>query len=218
MEPQEVAKQLRKPEGENGIKVGKGMNQTNAFIYKLTLDNLDIKDNSKVLELGFGNGFYAQKVLDKANKVEYHGLDFSETMFNEASILNKSLIEKKLVHLNLGDISLIPYPDNFFDVVFTINTLYFWEDPLHNLNEIKRVLKKDGLVCISIRPKDSLEKLPFSKFGFKFYTIENVIELYNTVNLKFLKYDKKADPKVEISYRSNNIDTESACVIARRQD
>lgn len=216
MEPEEVAKQLRKPEGENGIKVAKGMNQSNAFLYKLTLENLKINDNDNILELGFGNGFFIKDVLEKAKNITYHGIDFSEDMFNEASIINKFFIENNKVKLNLANISSIPYPNDFFDVIFTINTLYFWDNPLDSLLEIKRVLKKDGVICISIRPREIIEKLPFSKHGFTLYSVNDVIGLYKDAKLEFLKYDQKVEPKVEISYRSNDIQTESVCILAKK--
>lgn len=216
MEPDEVAKQLRKPEGENGIKVAKGMNQSNAFLYNLTLENLSIKDNNQILELGFGNGFFIKDVLKKAKNITYHGIDFSEDMFNEASLMNQNFIEDNKAKLNLANISSIPYPNDYFDIIFTINTLYFWEKPLENLLEIKRVLKKDGIICISIRPKEIIEKLPFSKYGFTLYSIDDVIQLYKDADLKFLNYDQKIEPKIEISYRSNDIQTESVCILAKK--
>lgn len=216
MEPEEVAKQLRKPEGENGIKVAKGMNQSNAFLYNITLENLSIKDNDHILELGFGNGFFIKNVLEKAKNITYHGIDFSKDMFNEASIINKDFIENNKAKLNLANISSIPYPNDFFDIVFTINTLYFWEKPLDNLLEIKRVLKKDGIICISIRPKEIIEKLQFSKYGFTLYSVDDVIKLYKDAELEFINYDQKIEPKVEISYRSNNIQTESVCILAKK--
>ncbi|MFN4151243.1 MAG: class I SAM-dependent methyltransferase [Candidatus Sericytochromatia bacterium] len=212
MEPEEVAKQLRKPEGENGIKVAKGMNQSNAFLYSLTLKNLPIKESDHVLELGFGNGFFIKDVLSKSKNIIYHGIDFSEDMFNEASIINKDFIDNNEVKLNLANISSIPYPNDYFDIIFTINTLYFWDKPLDTLLEIKRVLKKDGIICISIRPKEFIEKLAFSKYGFNLYSVDDVINLYKDAKLDFFKYDQKVEPKVEISYRSNDIQTESVCI------
>jgi ubiquinone/menaquinone biosynthesis C-methylase UbiE len=216
MEPEEVAKQLRKPEGENGIKVAKGMNQSNAFLYKLTLENLKINDNDNILELGFGNGFFIKDVLEKAKNITYHGIDFSEDMFNEASIMNKDFIENNKAKLNLANIASMPYSEESFDIIFTINTLYFWEKPLDNLLEIKRVLKKGGVICISIRPKEIIEKLPFSKYGFTLYSVDDVINLYKDADLELLKYDQRVEPKVAISYRSNDIQTESVCILAKK--
>ncbi|WP_363253908.1 methyltransferase domain-containing protein [Clostridium sp.] len=43
------------------------------------------------------------------------------------------------------------YDDDFFDVVTTINTIYFWNDTKKGLEEIYRVLKGDGVFIINIR-------------------------------------------------------------------
>lgn len=215
MELEEVARQLRKPDGENGIKVGQGMNKSNAFIYNLTLNNINFKDNAKVLEIGFGNGAFIKDVLSKAHNINYHGIDISETMLEQANEVNQANIRNGLIKLNLANVENIPYPDNFFDIIFTINTIYFWNKPEKDIQEISRVLKKDGLLCISIRPEDKMKNMPFTQFGFNLFSIEKVKDLFSKTHLEFNNVIEKSEPKVEVEHRQNNdYDLSSACIFA----
>jgi ubiquinone/menaquinone biosynthesis C-methylase UbiE len=45
-----------------------------------------------------------------------------------------------------------PYPDDSFDCAFAIHCIYFWPEPVACLREMRRVLRPDGVVAITIRP------------------------------------------------------------------
>jgi ubiquinone/menaquinone biosynthesis C-methylase UbiE len=48
--------------------------------------------------------------------------------------------------------SAIPYPDSSFNKVFGINCIQFSPDLLHDLGEIRRVLKPGGLAALAVQP------------------------------------------------------------------
>ncbi|MGQ0420855.1 class I SAM-dependent methyltransferase, partial [Bacillus sp. HC-Mk] len=50
-----------------------------------------------------------------------------------------------------GDLSALPFENEQFESIMAINSLEWTEEPLRALNEIKRVLKKDGYVNDGIR-------------------------------------------------------------------
>ena len=58
-----------------------------------------------------------------------------------------------------------------------INTIYFWDEPLANLKEIKRVLKSDGKLVIGIRSADKMKELPVTQYNFRLYNPEAVKDL-----------------------------------------
>ena len=154
MEPQEIAKHLRKPEGETGIKVGNTMNAGNALMYDLIFKIVPFQKGGSFLELGFGNGKHIPEVVNKSPLLMYTGLDYSATMVQEASFV---ILEEKIsrqARVAEGDIEKMPFPDQSFDYVFTANTIYFWSRPEECIKEIARVLKPGGLCYILYRPKD----------------------------------------------------------------
>lgn len=122
-----IAKQLRKPGGLLAGKVGNQMNKTNGFLYDFTVDSMQLKDSESVLEIGFGNGKFFDKLFSVANNLAISGLDFSSEMVKEAKANNPSATNSGKLDLRFGSSDHIPFADNSFDKVFCINVIYFWE-------------------------------------------------------------------------------------------
>ncbi len=174
MDYEAIARQLRKPVGDVGKQVGEKMNVGNERINLRTLEILDAKANENILEIGMGNGFFVKKIITKSDSIHYTGCDFSETMVEEATRLNQEFVLKGNLRFVLGSADNLPFTDNTFDKIFTINTIYFWEDPKMEFAEIKRVLKAKGQLIISIRPKSTMIQYRFTKYGFNFFEKEDL--------------------------------------------
>jgi SAM-dependent methyltransferase len=58
------------------------------------------------------------------------------------------------VGLHLAEVTDLPFEDREFDKVFSIHSIYFWRYPVAALREIWRVLQTDGLLAITMLPKD----------------------------------------------------------------
>ncbi|GAA0551050.1 class I SAM-dependent methyltransferase [Chitinophaga japonensis] len=164
-----IASQLGKPSGEDGIKTADSMHINNGGMIQRTIDLLGCREGDAVLEIGPGNGGYAPYVLSRAPGLRYYGIDISETMVQQAMQRNAALVKAGTASFTLGNGQELPYEDAFFDKVFTVNTLYFWEEPLRQLQEIRRVLKPQGRLSIGIRTRAFMEKLPFTQYGFRLY-------------------------------------------------
>lgn len=184
---QKIASQLRKPDGEDGIKTGEWMSHGNVHIIHDTLDLVDAGTNDNILEIGMGSGFYVPEILAKSPDIQYTGCDYSELMIMESSKLNSKWVtagRAKFIH---GDIFSLPFTGNVFDKVFTINTIYFWDDNVKALLEISSVLKPGGRFIIGFRPKHQTEKIPFTKYGFNQYSKTEIADLlaehcFNTID------------------------------------
>ena len=179
-----IASQLRLPEGAIGKEVGATMNKGNRLMNLEAIKHLGISDNDNILEIGMGNGFFVKDILSAANDVNYYGCDFSGTMVEEAILLNKSY--EKNAHFLLAQAASLPFEDGFFIKVLTVNTIYFWENPSQTLAEIRRVLKPNGSLIISLRPKSLMDKLPFTEFGFTTYTKDNAVNLLGTNHFEII--------------------------------
>jgi ubiquinone/menaquinone biosynthesis C-methylase UbiE len=198
MDPQEFAQQLRRPEGEAGISIGKTMNEGNLKMHEHFLEVLKLNDLDRVLEIGFGNGKFIPEILSKAENVHYSGIDFSDVMVEEANKWIKQNDLDKQAEVKLGTVSDIQFPDNSFDKVITINTVYFWPTPEHDAKEIWRVLKEGGEFFLCFRPKEMAEKLPVTKFGFVLYSLEEALTLVKSAGFRELNYSFKEEPEIEM--------------------
>ncbi len=165
-----------------------------------TIKQLEICDNDNILEIGMGNGFFVGDIVAAAQNVKYTGCDFSETMIREAIELNHSFAPK--VKFVLCDVTQLPFNDGSFDKVFTVNTIYFWEDARQILAEIRRVLKPNGIFIVTLRPKKVMDQLPVVQHGFTTYATDDIIMLLAQNDFQTLSYKESEDVEIKMDDRT----------------
>lgn len=195
----EIASQLRRPQGEAGIQTGIRMNEGNAWINRYTLETLEPVPGELVMEIGMGNGYFVRELLDRAPGVRYIGCDFSETMVEEASKMNRDLMDAGDVSFYLAAADRLPVADNSIDKIFTVNTLYFWNDVKSVFAEMRRVIRPGGKLIISIRPKWQMQRYPFTKFGFVMYDSDELSRLVQENNFTPITVVEHEEPEQEIA-------------------
>ena len=209
-----MARQLRKPGGAMGNKVGLMMNKANESLYDFTLDTMQPASGERILEIGFGNGKFFDKVFSKAADLHISGLDFSSTMVEAARVNNEQPIKENKLALVQGSSSDMPFADNSFDKIYCINVVYFWDEPQHHLLEIKRVLKPGGLFFATIRTKESMDQMPFTEFGFTKYTDQSWKEVIEKNQLHFEKAVSLNEPELE--FDGKPFRGQSLCLVAKK--
>ncbi|GIV59350.1 MAG: hypothetical protein KatS3mg043_0439 [Rhodothermaceae bacterium] len=167
MDPKQIAEQLRCPHGAQAARTAQRMNEANAGLYHTTITRLDLRPESHVLEIGPGNGAFAAEVLRTAH--HYTGLDWSPAMVGEAEKHNRALVASGRATFLRGSSDHMPFPDDTFDRAFSINTLYFWEEPRRHAAEIARVLRPGGLFVLVFGEEAFMRTLPFAAHGFTLY-------------------------------------------------
>ena len=93
-----------------------------------------------VLELATGTGLIAKHIVIAAAHIE--ATDASAVTIAEAKRDNRS--EK--LYFSVQDMFCLPYAEESFDVVIVSNALHIIPQPEKALQEIKRVLKDDGVL------------------------------------------------------------------------
>lgn len=176
-ELQAIASQLKNPSGEKGIEMANMMNETNINMTRHSIQNLNISNENKILELGHGNAGHAAFLFEQADNLKYYGLEMSELMFQEARQMNRNFVSQKQAFFSLYDGNKIPFEDEYFDKIFTVNTIYFWQEPEKLLLEIYRALKPNGNFCLTFAEEDFMKKLPFTQFEFELYSTEKAQKL-----------------------------------------
>ena len=171
-----IGSQFGNPRGIFGVVCCLIMNTINKAMYKRTVALMDVPQGEKVLDIGYGNG-YLLKMLDKACKANLYGIDISADMQSLAMKKNKSAVQEGRMHLCVGDCCNLPYEDENFAAVTSINTVYFWRDTLKGLQEIKRCLKHGSCFYNVVYTKKWLDTLSYTEKGFKKFEPEQLAQL-----------------------------------------
>ena len=100
--------------------------------------NLNDLKNKKIADIGCGLGFIYNRLLPEIqeNYFGYDGAGFDNAPFNYSQV-------------DL-DVFSLPSMHNFFDVALCFETIEHLTNPYACLLEIKKILKKDGILFLSI--------------------------------------------------------------------
>lgn len=122
----------------------KGDRQHEKVINPIVLKLLGDVKNKIVLDAGCGNGYLAGMIAKKAKKVI--GVDFTDRLID----LAKDKLNLKNLKFFVSDIKKLSFPDNYFDLVLCNMVLMDINCPLTALRELSRVIKKKGILVVSI--------------------------------------------------------------------
>lgn len=151
---QDLDSQYRRPFGEVGRRIGEEMARDHVPENLWTVAQLNPQPTDRILEVGFGPGVAVEELLKRVTEGFVAGVDFSETMVEEASRRNAEAIQAGCADLRYGEASELPFPAATFDKAFSIHSIYFWPRPMSALKELHRVLKPGGLLVITMLPKE----------------------------------------------------------------
>lgn len=159
------------------------------YYYEWVTSLLGDPKGKKLLDVGCGGG-YLLKEADKAG-METYGIDISKKAIEKAKLRSTN---SKLI---VGVAEKLPYKNNGFDVVVCLGSLEHFLNPKKSLQEMKRVLKKDGLVCIVLPNKWAIDAIFEGAFRGvelshgqeleRFYSYHEAHQLLTSSNLHIVK-------------------------------
>lgn len=97
-----------------------------------------------ILDVGCASGWFLNEISKRYPNAQCTGID----VYNKAIFYGKK--KYKNLHLFQADAHNIPYPDNSFNVVICTEVLEHVSNPEKVLQEIKRVLKRDGIAIVEM--------------------------------------------------------------------
>ena len=172
-----IARQSSHPRGLLGRVLARIMERETAVENAWTRGLLALEPSDSVLELGFGHGSNLMELARAVPHGHVAGVDHSQDMRRLAARRCAKLLQSGRVALDCADTRALPYPDGRFDKAISVHTLYFWEDPLDDLKEIRRVLRPGGTLVLGFRPKDDRASSDFPETVYRFYARREVEDL-----------------------------------------
>ncbi|QVK19232.1 methyltransferase domain-containing protein [Mycoplasmatota bacterium] len=131
---------------------GKDNLEMREFIYSL----IDFDKVNSVLDLGCKDGLDLRNLAKKIStkESELYGIDISERFIEKAKEVSK---DNSNIHYLVADVSRkLPFKDNYFDLVYSLNLLECIEIKESFLKEVNRVLKEEGIVVFGHFDWDSI--------------------------------------------------------------
>ena len=106
-------------------------------------DYYSLTKGHKVLDIGCGKGFMLYDLHRLIPGIEVRGIDISQYAIDKS-------VEDIKPYLNVGNAKNLPYNNNSFDLVISINTIHNFEQSncIQALKEIERVSKGHSFIVV----------------------------------------------------------------------
>jgi arsenite methyltransferase len=131
---------------------GPKMGQHHLDITSKTIRRMDLRPGERVLDLGCGSGWATRLLARLVGEGpdgfgQVVGLDVSDEMIREARAASKDFDNILYVW---GSSEQIPWEENFFDKVLSVESFYYYADQDRALKELFRVMAPRGRLFILI--------------------------------------------------------------------
>ncbi|MBF2556787.1 class I SAM-dependent methyltransferase [Listeria marthii] len=123
---------------------------------KWTISNTEMNEPTNVLDIGYGGGSNVKNLVELNKNLTIYGVDISKESYKTATNLNKKAVNAGKVKLSIQDVAAMSYQDEFFDIVYAIQTHMYWDNPQKGFKEIYRVMSKEGIFILSSE-KDKID-------------------------------------------------------------
>src|SRR5580704_15354680 len=131
---------------------GPKMEQHHLNITEKTIRLMDLRPGERILDLGCGSGWATRLLARMVGEGpegfgQVVGVDVSDEMIRVARADSKDFENVMFVW---GSATQIPWEENFFDKMLSIESFYYWPDQERGLAELFRVMAPKGRLFILI--------------------------------------------------------------------
>jgi ubiquinone/menaquinone biosynthesis C-methylase UbiE len=159
-----LARQFSRPSGFIGhFVIGAIWNKRKAVLNDATLAGLELQDDDRVLDVGFGGGYLLCKMAEKVHRGLIAGIDSSPAMVENSQRRFRKAIHAGRMEIRCAQAEALPYPDEFFSKVSSVNSIFYWSDPSAGLAEIYRLLENNGRVVLTFTCRQDLADKGFAQ-------------------------------------------------------
>lgn len=121
--------------------------ETNTRYLKLALSGIPENFRGKMLEVPVGTGVLTMPIYKTIPDADITCLDYSADMMESAKH-RAAKMEISNIQFRQGDVGSLPFADNSFDLVLSLNGFHAFPDKDAAYKETIRVLKPGGIFCV----------------------------------------------------------------------
>jgi ubiquinone/menaquinone biosynthesis C-methylase UbiE len=121
---------------------GESMERGHRPVGEQAIERMRVPVDARVLDVGCGSGWASRLFAGFAIKGSVTGIDISDEMI---SLARESSASVPQCDFEVASAEQLPFTDNEFTHVFSMESLYYYRDIPGALNEIHRVLRPGGV-------------------------------------------------------------------------
>ena len=173
-----LAAQFRRPSGWFGkLVVARVLDRANGPMNELTLRALEPEPDDRVLEVGSGGGDLIARLAPLVANGKIAAADFSPEMIALCGRRFAPLVQAGKLELVCASVDALPYAPRSFTQVCTVNTIYFWPDPVGALSKLRECLVEGGRIAVTFNPRETAQKVPYTRHFLALYGADEVPSL-----------------------------------------
>ena len=148
----------RKPQGEEGAQMLLRMNDSHGAVTQWALGHLALAPDDHVLDIGCGGGATLACLSARLPAGHLTGGDYSDVSVALSRQTNAADVASGKLEVLEASVEALPFGADTFHKIVTVESFYFWPNPLENLKEVRRVLRPGGvfLLVADIYQKEGL--------------------------------------------------------------
>lgn len=190
-----IGSQFAKPKGFVGKLSTLFMNMLNKQQYASVVKCFNSLKPKNLLDIGFGNGYLLSR-LSKNSNANFYGIEISEDMLVQAVKKNKKAIDSGKMKLSIADVSDTKFNSDTFDFIYTVNTVYFWDNLEQGYEEVKRILKNGGVFANAFYTDKWLNSVgSYTKYHFTKYSTAEMIKRIENMGFSDIKLEEISKDK-----------------------
>ena len=120
--------------------------EINTQYLEMALSGIPENFSGKMLEVPVGTGVLTMPVYKTLPNAQIHCLDYSADMMVIAQRRAENMGIQN-IQFRQGDVGALPYEDNSFDLLLSLNGFHAFPDKDAAYREVYRVLKSGGIFC-----------------------------------------------------------------------
>ena len=120
--------------------------EINTQYLEMALSGIPENFSGKMLEVPVGTGVLTMPVYNTLPNAQIHCLDYSADMMVIAQRRAENMGIQN-IQFRQGDVGALPYEDNSFDLLLSLNGFHAFPDKDAAYREVYRVLKSGGIFC-----------------------------------------------------------------------
>ena len=195
MTPEQLAAQLRHPNGEEGNNVADNMDDRNSPVILAAYDALAPVDGDRILEIGPGSAGHMRNLLARADNLHYTGLDASRDMVLRARERYLGETRAAFVH---GELTEAPLAPAGMDRIVAVNVVYFWQPLAPALQALYLLLRPGGTLVLGLRNHNSMAGIAVFRHGFTTYHGPELQHALTQAGFANIRLDTFAEDSVDV--------------------